>query len=711
MIMCRILLFVCIVGCACVASADDGSFFKGGVWKTFTYDKPTTEPIVFGGESRCKDVVARDYCIWLDIWYDDGTPVWERRADWSQGTHGWERTAGAFVPARPVKKINMNVLLRKGTGKAEFRNLWLERREGKGDVLGKSRMTARPYKDGDVVTMDRFTGRKTTRESVHLPEQTFPVANPLVAGETVVWTADSMRRITPLAFPDAAERTTTPAVRVSLARRERESFQVQVSTGSDAEWTDGNVALPVLRNAKGEPLKGSFDWQRVGYVRREPGYFPHPCGVPLWEMWLPDPLLPPAPFRVRKGSTQGLWFTVHAAADAEPGEYSGDVTLTERGEKRATVRVTVKVEDFSLPETFGMPTAFCVMDGFTRAQYPDRFKEKKRESWDIMLDHRLNPDDISRTTPPDIDDLVYARSRGMNLFNILNIVPQPKNPKVKWVCYTPPEATENPAFYPAFKARLVPYVAELKRRGLDKFAYLYGFDERESEYYPGIDALWKKLKADFPDIPVMTTAMMYRDYAAGKTNLPCLVTTDWYCPLTDVYRMDVSDAMRKMGKKVWWYVCCGPTHPYANFASLEYPFVEGRLLGWMTHLYRADGLLYWHVNFWNRPCVDETDTFLPTWNTYSSLRMPGDGVLLYPGKDHVLPSIRLAQVRDGVEDYEWLQLAAAKAGVEASDAVSRTLVHSLTDFTRDPAALRAARCKLAELIDVSWKDRSPRGKN
>ena len=28
--------------------------------------------------------------------------------------------------------------------------------------------------------------------------------------------------------------------------------------------------------------------------------------------------------------------------------------------------------------------------------------------------------------------------------------------------------------------------------------------------------------------------------------------------------------------------------------------------------------------------------------------MSGDGVLLYPGKDHVLPSIRLAQIRDCV---------------------------------------------------------------
>ena len=91
----------------------------------------------------------------------------------------------------------------------------------------------------------------------------------------------------------------------------------------------------------------------------------------------------------------------------------------------------------------------------------------------------------------------------------------------------------------------------------------------------------------------------------------CDITTDCYCPLTDVYKADVSDEMRRLGKKVWWYVCCSPKYPYANFASLEYPPVEGRLLGWMTHLYRADGLLYWNVNFWNGPCIDEGDTFFP----------------------------------------------------------------------------------------------------
>ena len=698
----RRALCLCMVAAGVLmAAADDGVVFKGGLWRTFTYDEPTDKPIIFSGESRCEEAFAQDYCLWLDIWYGDGTPVWGVRAEWSHGTHGWERTVGAFVPKRPVKKIEMHALLRKGKGKAEFRNLRIERREGDGEIMGRGHvMTERPYANRDRIVADVFVGRKVERRVFVAQGTPVHVANPLAAGDTVVWVADSMRRITPLTFPcpaDALKRV-PPAAYVSLARRERESFQVQISTGAEAEWPDGGVTLPVLRNAKGEALKGTLEWRRVGYVAREPGYYEHPLGVLQTELWLPDPLLPPAPFKVRKGATQGLWFTVYAAQDAAAGEYSGDVVLTERGEKRSTVRVTVKVEDFALPETFGMATSFSVMDGFTRAQYPDRFKEKKRESWDIMLDHRLNPDDISRTTPPDIEDLIYARSRGMNLFNILNIVPEPKDKKTKWVCYSPPEATESPTFYPAFKARLQPYVAELKKHGLDKLAYLYGFDERESRYYPGIDVLWKKLKVDFPDIPVMTTAMMYRDYVAGKTNLPCLVTTDWYCPLTDVYRTDVSDEMRKRGKKVWWYVCCGPKYPYANFASLEYPLIEGRLLGWMTHLYRADGLLYWHVNFWNGSCVDETDTFLPTWKTYSSLHMPCDGVLLYPGKEHILPSIRLAQIRDAVEDYEWLRLAGTLALPDAVDAVGKTLIRSLTDFMRDPEKLRAARQELARLI-------------
>ena len=202
------------------------------------------------------------------------------------------------------------------------------------------------------------------------------------------------------------------------------------------------------------------------------------------------------------------------------------------------------------------------MDGFTRLQYPDRFKEMKRASWDMMLDHRLSPDDISRFTLPDIDDLLYARERGMNLFNILNIVPEPKDPNTPIVYTTTAKILFSDWFYPSFRDRVVPFVAKLKEHGLAKMAYIYGFDEQEKEFYPAIDMFWRNLKRDAPGIPLMSTSRAYRDIANGVTNLPPSARSgDWFCPLTANWKPSLSEELKKEGKKVWWYTCCGPGYP------------------------------------------------------------------------------------------------------------------------------------------------------
>jgi hypothetical protein len=243
-----------------------------------------------------------------------------------------------------------------------------------------------------------------------------------------------------------------------------------------------------------------------------------------------------------------------------------------------------------------------------------------------------------------------------------------------------------------------PYAEKLRRHGLDRMAYVYGFDESTRKFNPAIDAFLRKFREEVPGIPVMTTARCYADYANGKIGK--LPACDWFCPTTDAYRKDVSEALRKEGKKVWWYVCCSPVYPFANFASWEYPPIEGRLLGWMTHLYGSDGLLFWIVNKWrgNRRFAPG-DTFFPDFRTRNGNGMPGDGIMMYPGEDGIWPSIKLAQCRDGVEDFEYLQLAAAKAGPEKSDGIAKTLVRTLVDFSRDPARLRAARECLARMIE------------
>ncbi len=80
----------------------------------------------------------------------------------------------------------------------------------------------------------------------------------------------------------------------------------------------------------------------------------------------------------------------------------------------------------------------------------------------------------------------------------------------------------------------------------------------------------------------------------------------------------------------------------------------------------------------------------------------GEGMLLYPGGDAGLAgpvgTIRLKNIREGFEDFEYLAiLDRAKLRSEA-DAIVRPLAESWFKWDPDPAAYQAARAKLAELI-------------
>ena len=696
----KFFLSVSVATAAAFMAMADHVPVKQGLWKVFKYDNPSDEPIVFSGWSKATDAHALEYCMFLDVFYADGTAAWARKANFTLGTHDWEETKKVFIPKKPVKKIDAYAIFRskakgeKTRGSVSFRDFKVERMMGNGETISTFAVTDRPFSNTRSVTRVVLSGRrlKTVVESEALPDT---VSSPIPSGKVKVWTEDSMKLVTPLTFP---QRDASSGIRLSLAKRERESAQVLISTAGDVEWRAATLHISPLKRRDGVVLRGCVDWRRQGYLAREHGALRHPHAFPADERWFPDPLLPPAPMRVRPASTQGAWVTVFAEHDAAAGEYCGVIVVRDGGREMARVPVSVTVENFALPATFGMETAFALMDGFIRALYPEDFMRRKREAIDVMLDHRLNPDDISRTTPPEIGDLLYARSRGMNRFNILNIVPPPKDPNARWVLTCSADALKDPKFCDYFVGIVKPYVQELKKHGLDSMAYVYGFDERPKSFNPVIESFWRRFQSEVPGIPMMTTARNYQDFVNGRIKGP--LACDWLCPTTDAYSIDVSEMLRKEGKKVWWYVCCSPTYPYANFASWEYPPIEGRLLGWMTHLYRSDGLLFWIVNKWhgNRR-FDPGDTFFPWFRTHNGNGMPGDGIMMYPGEDGIWPSIKLAQCRDGVEDYEYLQLAAKKAGLQACDAVTRTIVKTATDYSRSPQMLRAARKRLAHMIE------------
>ncbi|MCR5751117.1 MAG: DUF4091 domain-containing protein [Kiritimatiellae bacterium] len=676
-----------------------------GVCRSFRYPKPSLEPLIYGGWSRSEGVSGGECCLFLDVYHDDGTATYGLKVAWPCDTPDWTSRAGFHIPKKPVSEIKMYAFLRRGTGTAWFRDVYLERREGRGDALYSYHRTRQPYAPIDTVVVSTLVGREQVDRTFSIPS-IGRVPCPLATNAVVVWTADSMRRVTPLSFPTADDIPAKP-IRLDVAQGERESAQICISAGEAAGLDSATLQIVQPRNEEGRAWGGSVSWQRIGYVPRMPGKgLSHPESPPLHETWLPDPLLPPAPFRVRGGSTQGAWLTVHANVGAdEPGVYRGAVRVrTESGEV-AHIPLEVRVRRFALPETFGLATAFSVMDGFTRAQYSGGDVEARiRESHDIMLDHRLNPDDISRTAPPRIEDLVHARSRGMNRFNVVNLVPPPKDANAKWRCFASPKEVFSDEFYASLKAMLEPYVERLRAAGLMQYAYIYGFDERGEAFYDGMAKLHKRLSRDFPDLPLLTTAYSYRSMKGReRSDIPdSWFAPDWFCPLTKDYDLDMTSMLKGRGKQVWWYTSCSPGYPYANMAPLENSWCEGRiLLGWQTYLYRADGFLFWHVNWWeDQALMDESDTYFPAWRTYGCMDAHGDGVFLYPGRDHVLPSIRLAQVRDGVEDYEWLKCYAEPlCGADAVEKYARMLVKDLKDFVRIPERIRAVRSQLADFVE------------
>ena len=694
----RILSLACVLSATLVAQSGHVPI-ECGVWKEFEYENPDKTPIVFSGWSKATDAHAIEYCIQPVVYYADGTSSWSTKARFRCGTHDWEESANVIVPWKPVKRIKVKAVFggdgkgHKTRGTVQFRDFRLERRNGEGETISSFSVVDRPFSNSKVVSKTIFEGRSVRTVSDTVQLTTTPVS--LLPPRAVrVWTADSMQLVTPLSFPT---RDAGRSISLSLAKRERESSQILISTGVEAECRAVSLRISQFRRRDGRAFCGYVDWRRQGYLAREHGARFHPYSFRADERWFPDPLLPPAPMRVRPASTQGTWLTVYAAPDAVPGEYFGSVAVCDGDKTIARVPMRIKVEDFSLPATFGVETAFSLADGFIRALYPKDYKARKREAIDIMLDHRLNPDDIGRMSPPEIEDLLHARKRGMNRFNILSIVEPPKDSNARWAHPCRLKTVSDPKFYETFVGTVRPYVQKLKEHGLDNMAYVYGFDEQGKEFYPWMESFWRKFQKDIPGIPMMTTARNYDDYSNRRIKGP--LSCDWLCPTSDAYDMKVSETLRNQGKKVWWYVCCWPTYPYANFASWEYPPIEGRLLGWMTYLYRSDGLLFWIVNKWHGDeRFDASDTFFPQFHTHNPNGMPGDGIMMYPGENEIWPSIKLAQCRDGVEDYEYLQLAAEKVGMNECDKITRTLVKTMTEYTRNPELLRSARERLTKII-------------
>jgi hypothetical protein len=138
-------------------------------------------------------------------------------------------------------------------------------------------------------------------------------------------------------------------------------------------------------------------------------------------------------------------------------------------------------------------------------------------------------------------------------------------------------------------------------------------------------------------------------------------------------------------KQIWIYTHRTDWQKVTPMYLIDKPLGDSRVMGWFAFKTRAAGLLYFSIDRWRKATTDSyrdpyTDPL--TTNAYNPktggrLYANGDGSLVYPGYyprfgldvqgAPPVGSLRMEALRDGLEDYEYVKLVAARYGTPTAD--------------------------------------------
>jgi len=96
-----------------------------GAGQTVILNQARPEPIVATAWSKAEKVTGTpdsDYALYLDLVFQDGTPLWGQAAPFATGSHDWQRRQVVVFPERPVRSLTFYLLLRNHGGKVWFRD-------------------------------------------------------------------------------------------------------------------------------------------------------------------------------------------------------------------------------------------------------------------------------------------------------------------------------------------------------------------------------------------------------------------------------------------------------------------------------------------------------------------------------------------------------------------------------------------------------------
>ena len=529
------------------------------------------------------------------------------------------------------------------------------------------------------------------------------------ASAAQVWVAPAAQKIRPSAQPPAGA---TAAAKIAAAKNEFEAFQVVVTGQADSV----SMSLDALRDSAGHTISGR---DVVLYREALLNVTAQSGGDGATGMW-PDALVPDVdpiagekrnafPFSVPANESRAVLVDVHAPQATPAGKYTGTLHVT--GGVTQDVPVELTVWDFEVPSTSTLRTAFgmawngpCIGHGDGSCGGGDVDHRLRARYVQAALDNHVSIHQPYFTSTVD--------SSGNENWGIFDQYVSPfldgtADTRLKGAKLT--SVSVNGA---TTAAVVKAWSNHFKSKGWTSTTLFdYVCDE------PPLTCQWS-------DIPGRVSQVR-----AGDSSMPTLVTTttwdaqshgvsgiDLFVPVVNYVEGKPGSAQAgnqraKFGANTWWYQSCmsfgcsgvgggldGSGETGWPTYAVDSDATRNRAMEWMSFTYDMTGELYYEVtmSYFNGD----------PWVSQSAFGGTGDGTLFYPGTpakiggqtEIPVESLRLKGIRDGMEDYELMNLAKTLGVGAQAKAIAAGVFPKTYQATASAAALDSARAELAALI-------------
>ena len=382
------------------------------------------------------------------------------------------------------------------------------------------------------------------------------------------------------------------AVSIYALRGETESFQVALlAAREDADAITVELKLPDKFIAK---------IYKVDYVKYQTSRHLHN------DLW-PDVLIPANTLSLTKGRVQPIWVDIKVPAEQAPGIYKGRILIRKNNRILRVEPVSVHVANYTLPQPTNMKAVMTVVPNYRVYNKEEgKIEQIALQRIRILAEHHIRP--LLKFQKVDFMLKAFKMLREQYHF--------------RWMGTEGMNADDWRAVYNT-----------AVRQGWVEGLFYNVWDEA-----PGSEAVKKyaDFKRSYPRAQTLLTLSEYRTAIR-----PYAKVADVWCPDPANYSRDPE--FHNSRRNRWWYFCSSGaiTNPtkWRRFTGID---------AWKCH---RDGFFYWCAIASSSNYLYQNGQWTIT-GTHT-----GDGGIVYPdprAKWQLFTSIRLKNVRDGVEDWELL---------------------------------------------------------